>query len=243
MRSPQRSRPRTSTRSGYAWQMCVTGVPALPISIPATLARRDRPSSAALPGAAVDDLVERPPVGPLHRLAAAGRADSRARRSRCRTGRPDGRGSRARGPGRRRPSGSTRCRGRRPRPASASPPGRGRSRASRAAAPPRRSGRSCAIAAAARAMCAAAAPHLRQPGELLAVGDDHEVPRLPVARGGRDAARLEDPVEVGVRQRPFSNCRTFRRERMASQVSMRGTYRGLRLARCNRYCCLPVTDE
>jgi hypothetical protein len=43
---------------------------------------------------------------------------------------------------------------------------------------------------------AAAAPHPRQLGQLVAVGDDDEVPRLPIARGGSAAAGLEDPVEI-----------------------------------------------
>jgi hypothetical protein len=43
------------------------------------------------------------------------------------------------------------------------------------------------------------APHPGQRAQLLAVGDEDEVPRLPVLRGGGPAARLEDLVQVGRR--------------------------------------------
>ena len=44
-------------------------------------------------------------------------------------------------------------------------------------------------------------PDLGQPRELVAVGDDDEVPRLPVARRRGPAAGLEDLVEMVRRQR------------------------------------------
>src|SRR6516225_11584442 len=46
-----------------------------------------------------------------------------------------------------------------------------------------------------------AAPYGGQRAQLLPVGDDDEVPVLPVARGGRPPARLGDAVEVGVGNR------------------------------------------
>src|SRR5215469_13844340 len=46
-----------------------------------------------------------------------------------------------------------------------------------------------------------AAPYCGQGAELLTVGDDDELPVLPVARGGRAPARLGDPTEIGVGHR------------------------------------------
>ena len=134
--------------------MWLTGVPALPISIPATLARRGRPSSARYQVPRWTTSSNGPPVEPLERLQRpVDRVAEREDREADPVGR-DGRGSRAPDPGRRRRSGSSRCRGRRPRPASASPPVRGRSRASRAGRSSSSIGPIIAMAAAARAMCA-----------------------------------------------------------------------------------------
>ena len=46
-----------------------------------------------------------------------------------------------------------------------------------------------------------AAPDLRELRQLRAIGHEHEVPRLPVARRRSAPAGLEDPVEIGVRDR------------------------------------------
>ena len=45
-------------------------------------------------------------------------------------------------------------------------------------------------------------PHLRQLAQLVSVLHHHEVPRLPVARGGSPASGLEDAIELLGRQRP-----------------------------------------
>ena len=53
---------------------------------------------------------------------------------------------------------------------------------------------------------AGAPPDFGQLGQLLAVGDDDEVPRLPVPRGRGPPGGLQDLVEGGGRDRPAVEC-------------------------------------
>ena len=158
---------------------------------------------SALPAAAVDDLVERAAVGPLQRHQRAGRPGSRARAARRRSGPRGSRAAGAPGPGPRRPRGCCRCRGRPRRSPCSSWPGRGRTAASPAGASSSSTGPRQTITAAALGDVRRAAPDLRELRQLRAIGHEHEVPGLPVARRGSAPARLQDPVEIGVRERPL----------------------------------------
>ena len=100
------------------------------------------------------------------------------------------RGCRGRRPGHRSTSGRCRCRGRRRRPSSPWWPGRGRSgrwpaqRSVLGVGDDQRDG-----GLPSPAMWPAAAPHRAQLGQLVTVGDDDEVPPLPVRRRRRPASR------------------------------------------------------
>ena len=180
--------------------------------------------SGSLPAAAVDDLVERAPVGPPERARAAGRPGSRARAARRRS---DPRGSRAasaRDPDPRRRRGCCRCRGRPRRAPCSSSPGRGRTAASAAGSSSSAStGPRQTITAAAPATCAAPRQTFASSGSCARsvtstkshgcqLRDDGA--RLPASR-----IRSRSASAIG----RSANTRTLRRALIASQVSIRVT--------------------
>ncbi len=157
---------------------------------------RRRPPSPLnpLPAADVDDVVERPPVGRL--IGRSGRSAGRPSAIITAANRSSGmpRSSRARSW-----SETLACPLPMPRSAAASiiaivawP----RSKRIRSRCPA--SCWSCATRTivAADPRRARPLPHLRELLEPFPLGDDHEVPGLPVARGRCPSARFEDPVEV-----------------------------------------------
>ena len=69
-----------------------------------------------------------------------------------------------------------------------------------------------------------ALPDPSEVAELIAVGHQHEVPRLPVLRRRREPARLEDLAKSSSLTGADENSRTLRRDLNASQVSTPSPY-------------------